>query len=185
MKQVYIVLVMSILIGNVALHPAAAEVTCPPGSVNEGEPCGQDYNGGCFSEYGELFTYAECGTQYCGLGWSDDGRADVDYYELIRNKADTITVTVYAECDVLIGMIETDPMGSGNCDDATGGWEPMVYGDAYESVTFDYAVQPGTYWLAVAVHPFQFEGYPCTEPCDYTMDIFCQNAGPCFIGALD
>jgi hypothetical protein len=56
-------------------------VECPPDASDEGEPCGDDTNGGCNSTP-PVFTTIGCEETICGLAWADGGTRDTDWYEL-------------------------------------------------------------------------------------------------------
>ena len=108
----------------------------------------------------------------CGLVWADGGTRDTDWYQLVLDKTTTVTQTVTAEIPVLIGFVTSDPPGSGDCADCTGGLDPLALGDPCEQISAEATLGPGTYWLFVATQ--SYSGYPCSSgPHDYVMTVSC------------
>ncbi|MFQ6093291.1 MAG: dockerin type I domain-containing protein, partial [bacterium] len=146
-------------------------VECPPGGLDEDEPCGDDINGGCNSDP-PVFTDINCGETYCGLAWAEDGTRDTDWYQLMVDETKPVTMTVIANFPVVAGFAETDPPGSGNCDDATGGIYPYALGSPCGEISVQDTLNPGIYWLFVA--PQDLDGYPCPGPWEYVMRVDCE-----------
>jgi len=155
-------------------------VECPLGASQEGEPCGTDTNGGCNSSP-PIFTDINCGDVVCGTFWADGGTRDTDWYQLVLDKTTTVTQTATAEISIVIGIIKTDPPGSGDCDDLLGA-NPFATGDPLEQISVEDTLGPGTYWLFVA--PLLYDGHPCASgPHDYVMSVSC-SGGPHAIPTL-
>jgi len=89
---------------------ATCDLTCPPGSTPEPEPCGEDVNGGC-DENGVMHaTQITPGQTICGTAWAFTGRRDADFYEfpIVDANGDvmvTISVTLKSEFPGLAGLI--------------------------------------------------------------------------------
>jgi hypothetical protein len=133
---------------------------CPPGAGQEGEPvCGTNYvdafNGGCNS-IPNVFSPLDADDCVCGEGgtYSFNGLSyrDTDWYELTAGG--TVTASVCAEFDVLLGLINGD-LGCGfPVFDAFAQLPAGTSG----SVSFGYA-SGTTVWVFVATSGFA--GVPC------------------------
>ena len=144
-------------------------VDCPVGANDETEACGDDLNGGC-NMVDPAFTAIACGETFCGLSFGDAIR-DTDWYELVITQTEWITLTVDAEFEAIVGIVETYTPGSGDCDDSTGYVSPYLVVEECETAVIEATLTPGTYWFFIA--PVAFE-YPCVAgPWDYTLDLAC------------
>ena len=151
------------------------EVEIPAGAIAEGEPCGDDTNGGCNSSP-EVFGTVACGETIHGNGWADGGTRDTDWYELVTTEWSEITVTVSAEFDFAMGFVETAILGDPDCATASA-LNPFASGDECDIASVSQTVPPGTYWLFVG--PNNFYDYPCANgPFDYYMIVDCVPAEP-------
>ncbi|MHC4333188.1 MAG: proprotein convertase P-domain-containing protein [Planctomycetota bacterium] len=143
------------------------EISCP---IDENEPnCGvpDTFNGGC-NIIPPAFSPIELGDTYCGTASWDGGTRDTDWYEVVVTEETTFTWTVEADFHVLMGLVETIPVGSDDCADLTGGLVYFEFGVPCEvvSVTTD-VMPPGTYWFFVApdwslAPPFDCNDYVAT-----------------------
>jgi hypothetical protein len=83
---------------------------CPPGALDEGEPCGFEWNNGC-DWYPVDFEPAACGDTFCGLAWANNGSRDTDWF-MIWHDGGTITATLVSQfpgnCLIVDGV---DPDG--------------------------------------------------------------------------
>ena len=143
-------------------------VTCPPGSIPEGEPwcdAPDTTNGGCNSTP-EVFQAITCGTTVCGTGWAEGGSRDTDWYELVVTQTQDVTWTVEAEFPPLIAIIN----GNAGCAGLT---IPAIdSGLQCQSVAVTATLAPGTYWLFVG--PENFEGVECVAgPREYSATLTC------------
>jgi hypothetical protein len=102
----------------------------------------------------------------CGDAWAQNGRRDVDWYELIVAETQEVIWTVEAEFEVGGWIFD----GSLGCDDFI-----LIATDsaqACEPVTLNAVLDPGTYWFVVA--PGSFYGLRCEQgPQDYTAALTC------------
>ncbi len=154
-------------------NPCPCIVNCPIGGIQEGEPCGDDTNGGCNASP-PVFTSLQCGNLYCGKSYASEGTRDTDWYEVVVTEPTSFTWTAEAELPVVIGMIETDPPGSGDCADSTGYLNPYTLGEPCEEIFVEVDVMPGTYWFFVA--PSVYDGYACADgPWDYKASLTCET----------
>jgi hypothetical protein len=145
----------------------------------EGEPCGDDNNGGCNSSP-PAFGSVACGETICGNAWADGGTRDTDWY-LISVPADDTTVSAIltSEFDGVCFIVD----GIADC-------APVVVGDTGSSsncepgATAQATVAAGDYVIFAASGAF--EGTPCGTNNDYTVQV---DADPCGgpkpSGALD
>ncbi len=154
-------------------------VECPPGGLDEAEPCDQDTNGGCNTDPANPpTTPISCGDTYCGLGWFDGSTRDTDWYYFEIPGGGLVTVTLEAEFDALFGIIV--PFSDDICDnDGTvthyalpdactpGLVQANLTGDTpyviFVAPLFNDLVTCGDYWVSV----------DCGECPDFmTVDIF-------------
>jgi len=80
-------------------------VECPPGGIEEQEPCGDDTNGGC-NMADPTFEPLACNTTVCGTGWFDGSTRDADWYEVVLTEFSILTISLEAEFDALFGPME-------------------------------------------------------------------------------
>jgi len=86
------------------------------------------------------------------------------------------TWTVDAEFEALIGLVETDPPGSGDCWDMTGYLDPFAIGPCGAPLSITTEVLPtGTYWFYLA-HA-NFFCAPCGQWNDYVATLTCETPG--------
>jgi len=156
---------------------------CPPGGISEGEPTGCDdpdiTNGGC-SLGTPVFTSISPGDTICGTsGTYIDGGAqnarDEDWYELVLTEEAGVVFFVEAAFPAEIGIVETDPPGSGDCADITGSFlSPDTSGEVSHGLAVGDTLEAGTYWFVV--RPTSLQGVECGAPyiatleCDFDFD---------------
>ncbi len=141
-------------------------VECPEGSIDEGEPCGEDLNGGCNGD-GTTMPLV-CGDVVCGTAWADAGSRDTDWYEIVVDEPTTITWSVTAEFPVYAFIIEGNFECAGSYIMAQGTGNPC------ETAVATATVPPGTYWLWVGNQSFYDN--PCGESNDYVAELNCESA---------
>jgi hypothetical protein len=154
---------------------------CPPESVPEDEPCGDDTNGGC-NMFEPAFTSIALDPMQeitvCGTQWAHDWWRDTDWYAVKITEPTYLTMTVLSEMPVVFGFVRTEPCGSTDCEDTFGWVWPGMWSWPCQkrSVSQSECLPPGTYWLFVG--PGTFSGYPCREPGDnlYVMTV---SGEPC------
>ncbi len=98
---------------------------CQPGDLPEGEPCGEDTNGGCNSTP-PVFREAQCNASYCGSAWAADGTRDTDWYRLTLTDTTLVTATLASEFDGVIFILD----GLDTC-------APVVVGSTGSSINCD------------------------------------------------
>lgn len=91
------------------IPPPPCVVPCPPGALDEGEPCGTDTNGGCGLNppaYGLISD----GQTVCGTSYYDGNLRDTDWYRIEVEPGDPVLygITVQAEFDVQVMFIRDD-----------------------------------------------------------------------------
>ncbi len=150
---------------------APVPTCCLPGDIPEGEPCGDDNNGGCNSTP-EAFFNAQCNASYCGNAWADQGTRDTDWY-LINVSTQTL----------ITGILESDFNGVVFIVDGIDTCAPVVIGETGSSsgacsadAAAEACVEPGQYVVFVA--PAAFEGTPCGTNNNYRLTIECAPCGP-------
>lgn len=141
---------------------------CPIGSIDEGETCGEDTNGGC-NMASPQFTDAILNQTYCGLAWADNDVRDTDWYRLVLTRATKVSLTAEGNFPLVVGFAPTDPSGTGDCGDLLGTLDPSASADAFNKATVMATIGPGTYFLFIA--PQVFTGYPCTGLWRYSLNI--------------
>jgi hypothetical protein len=154
--------------------PCDLDASIPPTAVPEGEPCGENTNGGCDNEPDPpAFTTIQIDDIVHGTAWADGGLRDTDWYELVVAEGIEVTLTIEAEFPVVVGFAETTVPGSGNCADATGFLVGSASAPACEETPATLVLSPGTWWPFVA--PNTGEGYPCSggggSPNDYILTV--------------
>lgn len=139
----------------VDVHDAAPPcvVTCPAGSIDEAEGCGNDTNGGCNSAG---FTDIVCGDTFCGSGWADGGSRDTDWYRLELTSAATVTYSGCAQFPFLMFIIDA---GTENCAD----YEILqsITGNPCDTMYLGGDLEAGVYWLWMGGSDFY--DYPCAN----------------------
>ena len=143
---------------------------CPPGSVQEGEPCGSDTNGGCNSTP-PVYTQIACGDTVCGDFWAAGGTRDTDWYQFsITQDQTSVNWSVLASFPAVAFILNNDcgnivliAQGTGNC---------PVRAEASGCS----ALNIGTYVAFVATA--SFDGLPCGgKDNDYVATLTC--TAPC------
>lgn len=153
-------------------------VICPDEATDEGEPCGDDTNGGCnFDPNAPIFRDVTCDELVCGTFWADGDTRDTDWYRVVITEPTILTWTVEAEgasVGWIAGFMEQTAPGVPGCDNTTGYIAPYAIGAECDklSVSTECTV-PGTYYMFVA--PYDFNGLPCTsEDIDYVAGLSCE-----------
>ncbi|MHC5075420.1 MAG: S8 family peptidase [Planctomycetota bacterium] len=163
--------------GNYIIEITTEEIVCsldcPVDANDEQEACGDDTNGGCNMDI-PVFEPINCGDTVCGTAWDANDSRDTDWYEVVTTEETQLTWTVEAEFDVTIGLVESNSLGSGDCNDITGRVEPNTVGGKCEQVSVTTTCLPaGTYWLFVAYEDF-FD-FPCDSNSDYVATLTCEG----------
>ena len=153
------------------------DIDCPPGADLETEACGEDLNGGC-GAMPPAFEPITCGETVCGTVWAEDYMRDTDWYEVTVTEATRFTWHIVSEFPAVIGLVETDPPGSGNCNDMTGYLNPWDIDSACANATITTdLLPPGTYWFHVSHNEFYCD--PCGQKNDYVATLTCETlSGP-------
>ncbi len=151
----------------------ACDIECPAGALEEGEPCGDDTNGGCNS-VPPAFTDAACGDTFCGTAWAAGDR-DTDWY-LVNHGGGILSATPTSQFQGVCFIVS----GIGSC-------SPVVEGDIgcssdcnpIADASADLAA--GQYVVFVATGTCDgggiFDGVPCGGGSnDYTVSISCEGA---------
>jgi hypothetical protein len=161
--------------------PTECYVECPDGASDEGEPCGDDTNGGC-NMGSPTWTPVTCGETICGTIWAADGTRDTDWFEVTLTGPQTMTWTCEAEFPVVIGYIAGCPDGAPDCSCITQ-LEPYITGDCNEVISVQYeASAPGNYWFFVSHQDYYDQ--PCGYANDYVATLTCDAppTGRCCYG---
>jgi hypothetical protein len=109
------------------------------------------------------FTPLVCNQTYCGTGYFDGSIRDTDWYAYVATENDTMTWTVQAEFDVVIGLVETVPPGSDDCANSTGYLNPYAVAGPCTEISVTVPVTAGgTYWFFVA--PQFSDVFTCDSP---------------------
>ncbi|MDY0415830.1 MAG: carboxypeptidase-like regulatory domain-containing protein, partial [Pseudomonas sp.] len=143
-------------------------VLCPPEGIDEGEPCGEDLNGGCNAET-PAYTPIASGDVICGTAYANGETRDTDWYELVLDAPKTITWQATAEFPVSIFIVDAK---SGDCSD----YEILssITAAPCETALLTATVAPGTYWLLVM--PSTFDGVQCDAYNNYVAELTTEDA---------
>ncbi|MCD4695045.1 MAG: T9SS type A sorting domain-containing protein, partial [Bacteroidales bacterium] len=158
--------------------------TCPSGGIAENEPCGDNFNGGCFMST-PAFEQINDGDIICGTLWAENGQRDMDWFELTIADYATVTMNVYGTGPMVFGPAEQYQPGCAGCDYITGLIEPATTIDVLEQGSLTTGpLPPGTYYFII--QPNLFSGYPCdtlkyiaewtVSPYTPSPGEFCSNA---------
>ncbi|MCH8344112.1 MAG: hypothetical protein IH983_08990 [Planctomycetes bacterium] len=144
-------------------------------NLDEGEPCGDDTNGGCNSTP-PAFTDIVSGDVIAGTAWGDGGTRDTDWYRINVTSADDadgdgqvdIHYNVLAELPI-VSFLLVDPVGNCNLDDLeTPGTVAYSQSCTQIGVGMATVAAPGEYFVFVATGTAAggaiFDGYPCSPP---------------------
>ena len=160
---------------------------CPPGALDEGEPCLVDNdtdvtNGGCNSTP-PVFTDAACNDTFCGtvstyVVAGGDNR-DTDWY-MVSHPGGTISATLVSQFPGVCFIVDGVGPGGNPC-------APAVVGnigcssDCANIQVASASLPAGTVVVFVSTGDCAgggiFAGYPCGSANDYVLDIDCE--GPC------
>jgi len=177
---------------DVAPCPPPCDVTCAPGDTPENEAnCGlpnDPINGGCNTDMVNPPTSPlACGQEYCGTSAFDGSLRDTDWYEITIASATRFTWTVNGEFDSLMGLVETAPAGSANCNDGTGYINPAGFPTACNpGLVVTDCLPPGTYRFFVApvfTNPVacgaEYTARLDCEACIIPLGACCRRSGSC------
>jgi hypothetical protein len=135
------------------------DIPCPPGSIPENEPCGDDVNGGC-NMGTPAYTSMNDGDVICGNLWAEDGIRDTDWFEVILTNPANIRFTVNTEGPTVFGFVGQYQPGVPGCDNTTmflTNWKTLY--PCTEDFVENILLPAGTYYLMVA--PNDYENFPC------------------------
>ncbi len=142
-------------------------LTCPPGALDEGEPCGDDANGGC-NATPNAYVDAADGGLWCGTAWADNGVRDTDWHLVTLETPSTLTAILNAEFDGVVflvgGIPACEPIALGNS--SSSNCEPGVVSADLEAGQYVVFVSTGT-----PDGGGLFDGFPCGTDNDYTLQI--------------
>ena len=164
-------------------------VTCPPDSVPENEPCGDNTNGGCTSTV-PVFEPLLCGETVCGTGWFDGNVRDTDWYEMDITSPATVTLTANAEFEVLLAQMQQLVSGEPGCINLTGDFARFDVQPRCTPATITTScLQPGTYYFFVAPQfliatncPKHYTLTASCVPCSAPDNDHCEGALPVALG---
>jgi hypothetical protein len=82
------------------------QVDVPPGATDEGEPCGDDTNGGCNSTPSSFTRIASGGDVFHGTAWADMGTRDTDWYSFTLTGSGEVSATLTSEFPGIVGIVD-------------------------------------------------------------------------------
>lgn len=143
-----------------------ADIICPAGAVDEGEPCGSETNGGCSMPPGtEIWIgVPDSGGSFCGTLWADGGSKDIDEYELVLAETSQVILTCDATQPVQYGLLTGGSGGYGGnpvCNQVTGISPSDTAGPCHETSIDLGFLSPGTYWFSASMTANN--GFPCSN----------------------
>jgi hypothetical protein len=167
-----LLLALACLLLAPAVSRADCDLPCPPGSVQESEPCSDNTNGGCGLDP-PAFEPISCGEVVCGTLWADASMHDTDWYELQTYEWGLVTWTANAEAPVQVMILD----GNNGC----AGVQVLAFATALacEPAIAETVLPPGTYWFWIASS--EWSGYPC--PVDYVASLDCEFVPPWYCDA--
>lgn len=144
---------------------------CAPGSILEGEPCGEETNDGCFMA-DPAFEPLACGDTICATAWAVGGIRDTDWYELTGGEAGSARVCITTTLPLIVGVV-----GGSGCE-SFGSLNPNVAVTFCGTATLTFSYDGAKAWLYVA--PLYFDGLPCELNSRYQITLSCAVAvSPC------
>ena len=176
-----------IVAGPKNVTPACA-VSCPPGSIAEGEPvCNDSYvdndNGGCNSDppvYQNL-TVGSTDITVCGTYGTYDPEGyqyrDTDWYQVILTQPAQLNCAVAGEVPTQFALLDGNGEHDG-CPPITAYWD--FFTAPCQPTPASATVPPGKYWIFVATQ--EYLGVPCGSR--YTLTINAQPPPATPIGSL-
>ena len=131
-------------------------VNCPTGGTFENESnCGlpsDTTNGGCNTPaaLAPQFSPIACGQTYCATAAYDGANRDTDWYQVEVPTPTLFTWTVSSDFTALIGLVEMNHPGSGDCADSTGVLNPFAEVASCSTGSVSVCLPPGKHWFFVA-----------------------------------
>jgi len=152
------------------------EMACPPGAVDEGEPCGEDLNDGCLMDV-PAFRQVANGETVCGTLYASNGYYGTDWLQVVLDEEAPVTLDLESEWPAIVGLAELVPPGSGDCADWTDYVDPwdVVWPCSPEGMTFG-PLPAGTHWLLV--YPYYAGGNECGFRNAYTATVSWPTSEP-------
>ncbi len=150
---------------------------CPADATDEGEPCGEDHNGGCNSD-DNLFSSISCGETICGTSWAKNNTRDMDWFLFEVTEAGAYTAKLKSQFPghVILAEVDLSDPDSPACTAVS----EIAYSDDECSVGIATAeLEPGTYAVFVSMGQENgvgiFDGYPCDSgENEYSVTLFCE-----------
>ena len=157
-----------------ACDPAAF----PENEFNCGDPT-DTINGGCTSQL-QRFFFTFCGDFICGTSRFDGLTRDTDWYELILNDQQEVTVTVSADFDAVVGFA----FGSGGVPDCAQVTSLFPFTEVAKGQTgsISACLGQGTWWIVVQP-TFDQPVFACGAEYEFSVSCAasCQQ-GACCVG---
>ncbi|MCF6170884.1 MAG: hypothetical protein L3J66_07910 [Bacteroidales bacterium] len=126
-------------------------VICPPEGVDEGEPCGLEYNDGCNMGIPQ-FTPVNPNEIICGEAWFDGATRDTDWFEMQITGATTVTMTLYSDAQSFVfGLVGQTIPGVPGCDNVTGSLSSYAIAPGCTETSIEVTLEPGTYYFFVGL----------------------------------
>jgi hypothetical protein len=166
---------------------ANCTVDCAAATVEEGEICGNDDNGGC-NNPANLVSALEVGDVVCGSYWAEASIRDTDWYEFTVTENKVLTFSVEGEIPTNLFL------ATASCPASVIQFAQTTPGSCAPAVLENVCVPAGTY--RVIVTPQSFEGSPCSNDAKYLLSVIdtgttctaapgdtCDDAIPASLGA--
>jgi len=128
---------------------------------NEGEPCGEDINGGCNMNPGlEYFTpLYNCDT-ICGTMWADNSTRDTDWYDMYLEEGSVLCLNIYSDIPWVMGMVE-DSGGWGTIECPATSFYQYTTGARCTSGYLEIMTPGPSGHYIIWIGPSEFYYYPC------------------------
>ena len=156
------------------LPPCGLELPeVPNEALAEGEPCGEDTNGGCNMDT-PTFKTVTCNQTIVGTAWADEETRDTDWYRITTAVGGDMTITLDAEFPAVLFLFIDFEVA--DCNSLA--IDEELSTEYCGSGTFTVNVPPGDHVIFVA--PSVFEGFPCdSDNNNYVLTIegdLCETA---------
>ena len=157
------------------------DVVCPPESIDEGEACGDDINGGCNMEEPQ-YTIVSPDETICGSAWYEGNTRDTDWFKMVLEEPTDIEMTIYGDAVFQFGLVEQVEPGVPGCENITNVTNPTGYSTVCDYSTITVSLGAGTYYFFVGLKTGG-PSYPCEPmrdagPANYSVSFNTPSAPP-------
>jgi hypothetical protein len=152
---------------------------CSAATVEEGEECSSDINGGCNNPAGSV-SYINLGDAVCGNYWADADTRDTDWYEF-TSPGTFVSINVYGELPTAVGLLDANCPPGVLFFNADGGCPATIASTCLPASTYrvfvgaslfgGFPCPGGSYLLEVINDGIECSG-PANDECDGAVEVF-------------